>query len=118
MEASTVGWSDGTNDYAPFVNYLLGVILVAYRELDERMDSLVLTAPDANGNAVRKATKEERIAALFDHELTSLSKADILARMPDISMTTVERTLKTLQDAGRIKKISAGRATRYVARQS
>ena len=116
MAASTVGWSDGTNDYAPFVNYLLDVILAAYRELDERMGSLVLTAPGASGNALRKATKEERIAALFDHELTPLSKADILARMPDISMTTVERTLKTLQDAGRIKKINAGRATRYVAR--
>ena len=118
LAASTVGWNDGTNDYAPFVNYLLGVILAAYRELDERMDSLTLATPPAGANALRKATKEERIAALFDHELEPLSKADILARMPDASMTTVERTLKALQDAGRIEKVGAGRATRYVARRA
>ena len=128
LAASTVGWNDGTNDYAPFVNYLLGVILAAYRDLDERMDTLSATTVDghvaghvagnaAGGRGARKATKEERIAALFDRELAPLSKADILARMPDISATTVERALKALQDDGRIEKIGAGRATRYVARR-
>ncbi|MBT1172740.1 Fic family protein [Bifidobacterium sp. MA2] len=111
LAASTVGWNEGGNDYAPFANYLLGVILAAYREFDARI-AAVTTSPDG-----KRPTKTERIAALFDDTLSPMSKADILARLPDISATTVERTLRALQDDGTIVKIGAGRSTRYVRRR-
>ena len=37
LAASTYGWNDNVNDYVPFVNYLLGVILTACKEFDERI---------------------------------------------------------------------------------
>ena len=107
LAGSTAGWNDGTNDYAPFVNYLLGVILAAYREFDDRV-----------GELTGSLGAQERVASLIERELSPLSKADILARLPDISVTTVERALKSLHSSGRIEKIGAGRATRYAARRA
>lgn len=38
LAASTQGWDDNANDYAPFTNYLLGIILSACKEFDERIN--------------------------------------------------------------------------------
>ena len=108
LAASTYGWNDNVNDYAPFVNYLLGVILTACKEFDERIGEV------SGWGSNRKPTKEQRIGNLFDRILSPLSKADILQQLPDISASTVERTLKTLLDNGTITKLGAGRGTRYV----
>lgn len=114
LAASTQGWDDNANDYAPFTNYLLGIILSACKEFDERIN---LTAGGRAQGAPRVATKGTRIETLLDQSLVPLSKADILARMPDTSTTTIERTLKSLLDSGTIIKIGAGRSTRYVKRR-
>ena len=37
LKASSAGWQDGTNDYLPFVEYLLGVIAGVYRDFDDRL---------------------------------------------------------------------------------
>ena len=56
LAQSSADWEAGTNDEAPFVRYLLGVILAAYRELDARMG-------DATPGRQRAA---ERVRAVFD----------------------------------------------------
>lgn len=40
MKASAEGWETGDNDYTPFVEYMLGVILKCYDELTERTSAL------------------------------------------------------------------------------
>ncbi|MBW3078092.1 hypothetical protein [Bifidobacterium simiiventris] len=94
------------------------MILAAYREFDDRISALTGHA-GADGIVAtgRRATKAQRIAMLFDDSLSPLSKADILLKLPDISMTTVERTLKALQDDGTITKLGTGRNTRYIKRR-
>ncbi|WP_043166148.1 Fic family protein [Bifidobacterium callitrichos] len=117
LAASTVGWNEGENDYEPFTNYLLGMILTAYREFDDRIGYVVgETGPSGDDTATtrERATKAQRIAALFDDTLVPISKADVHAKLPDISLTTIERALKALQNDGTIRKIGSGRATRYV----
>ena len=36
LQASSTGWHEEINDYAPFVKYLLGVVVASYREFFER----------------------------------------------------------------------------------
>jgi len=36
LRASTINWQDGTNDPWPFISYMLGITLAAYRELENR----------------------------------------------------------------------------------
>lgn len=71
LAASAQGWDDNANDYAPFTNYLLGIILSACKEFDERIN---LTAGGRTQGAPRVATKGTRIEALLDRSLVPLSR--------------------------------------------
>jgi Fic family protein len=110
LAESTLGWNENTNDYASFVNYLLGTILAAYREFDER--TATISTPTFTRHS---ATKKQRITDTLERSLKPLSKADIEQTLPDISTSTIERTLKELLDDGRIEKLGAGRSTKYVS---
>ena len=104
LQDSSNGWHEGKNDYAPFVTYLLGIILAAYRELDNRAKLLTeksLSKPDK----VRKVIKER---------LGKITKAEIMEQCPGISQITVQRTLAELLKSGEILKIGGGRYTCYV----
>ena len=104
LKYSSIGWHEGTNDYTPFVHYYLGVMIKAYKEFQERVEHL----------AYRKLSKPSRIKALFDHKLGKIRKADIIELCPDISQTTIERTLNALLTEGYIEKVGIGRSTAYV----
>lgn len=106
LQQSSPGWSEEENNCVPIVRYLLGVILAAYHDFEDRVQGLT----------VSKLTKAERIEAVFSRKVGKVTKADIQAECPDISQTTVERTLKSLLDSGKITKVGSGRATGYVAK--
>lgn len=106
LQQSSPGWSEEENNYVPIVRYLLGVILAAYHDFEDRVQGL----------AVSKLTKAERIEAVFNRKVGKVTKADIQAECPDISQITVERTLKSLLDSGKIAKVGSGRATGYIAK--
>ena len=103
LQDSSYGWHDGTNDYGPFVRYLLGTILAAYRAFKERAG--LLTA--------EKLSKPGRIREIIRSHLGRITKAEIMAQCPDISQVTVQRALADLMAKGEILKISGGRYTSY-----
>ncbi|HBT97459.1 MAG TPA: cell filamentation protein Fic [Desulfobulbaceae bacterium] len=103
LRESSQGWHENDNDYAPFVRYLLGVLLKACRELDTR--SRLLT----DGGK----SKPEQIAEWIAGQIRPFGKRDILEALPDISQITVERTLAALLKTGVIHKRGGGPATTY-----
>ena len=88
----------------PYVEYTLGIILKAYRELESRVEGIVTS----------RMSKADRIRAIVNATLGKVTKRDILAKCPDISMAMVEMTLKRLLDEGIIHKTGRGRSTAYV----
>jgi Fic family protein len=104
LQESSTGWNAGNNNYLPFLQYQLGVILKAYREFESRVEH-VTTA---------KLNKMERIRMMFEQKPGKIRKADILAACPDISISLIERTLKQMLDNGEIRKIGASRTTAYI----
>ena len=103
LQDSSTGWHEGQNDYLPFVRYMLGIILAAYREFASRVDVLI----------TRGLSKPERIREIIRSTTGQITKAQIMKQCPDISQKTVERALKELLDKGEILKISGGRYTKY-----
>lgn len=106
LRASSAGWAEGSNDYAPFVTYMLGVIEACYKTLDERASALL-----------SGASSEDVLKSYFDSLIGGASKREIMDANPTISQTTVERVLKKLQTEGYIEKLGAARATRYRRKQ-
>lgn len=104
LRASSTGWHENTNDYQPFVRYLLGVIIASYREFSGRVSELI----------IGKKSKPERIEDAIGKHIGKITKSEILMQCPDISETTVERTLSALLKEGKIKKVGGGRSTGYM----
>ena len=103
LQDSSVGWHEAENDYLPFVRYLLGVVLAAYREFSSRAEILIA-----------RTSKPDRVRALIRTTTGRITKREIMRQCPDISQKTVERALKELMDSGLILKISGGRYTSYI----
>lgn len=104
LQKSSIGWQDQQNDPFPFVSYMLGVILKAYRELSSRVEGLIDF----------KKSKSERIRDLFENNYIPLLKSEIAERCPDISIGMITLTLQRLLADGYINKVGQGRRTRYV----
>ncbi len=104
LQQSSAGWHENENDYAPFVRYLLGVILAAYRDFSSRVQLLSL----------KGLSKPDRIRALIQDTLGKITKTEIMEKCPDISQATVQRTLMELQKKGEIIKLGGGRYTAYI----
>ena len=103
LQDSSAGWHEGTNDYLPFVRYMLGIVVAAYREFTSRVDILI----------TRGLSKPERVREIFRSTTGRITKTQIMKQCPDISQKTVERALKELMDSGKIIKIGGGRYTSY-----
>lgn len=78
LQASSCNWHEGTNDYAPFVTYMLGVLAAAYRDFESRIELLTtkgLSKPDR----VREIIK---ITLARSPRARSWHSARISARLP------------------------------------
>lgn len=104
LQNSSSEWHNNMNDYTSFVRYYLGIILKGYNDFQDRIGHL----------KYRKLSKADRVKSVFEKKLGIVRKSDIAILCPDISETTIERTLKDLLETGCIEKVGKGRATGYV----
>ncbi|MBQ5652597.1 MAG: Fic family protein [Peptococcaceae bacterium] len=103
LQTSSQNWHEEQNRYEPFVRYMLGIVLSAYREFSSRVKTLT-----ASG-----LSKPERIAELIKNTIGKITKAEIQQKCPDISTITIQRTLNKLLENREIIKIGGGRYTAY-----
>ena len=104
LQNSSANWHEGDNDYIPFVQYTLAVIVAAYREFSSRVK--LLSSNDLS--------KPERIREIIKETLGTITKTEIMKKCPDISQVTVQRALNDLLKTGEILKIGGGRYTTYM----
>lgn len=103
LRQSSQNWHEERNDYLPFVRYSLGIVAAAYRDFSSRVKLLTTSG----------IAKPERIREILKNHLGKMTKAELMARCPDISIATVQRSLIELQKSGDIIKIGGGRYTSY-----
>ena len=103
LQLSSDRWHEEENDYAPFVRYLLGIVVAAYREFSSREQLLTTSG----------MSKPDRVREIIKNTLGKITKTEILQKCPDISQVTVQRALNDLVKSGEIIKLSGGRYTSY-----
>lgn len=104
LQESSYNWNEEENDDAPFVRYMLGVIVAAYRDFSSRVQLL----------ATSGMAKPERVREIIRGSIGKMTRAQIMEKCPDISRVTVERALTDMVKKGEILKIGGGRYTAYV----
>lgn len=103
LELSQTGWHEEKDDPTPFIKYLLGTIISAYRDFEDRIEIISPSSEDT----VRKAV-ESRIG--------KFTKREIIELCPNISASTVERNLRAMVNNGVLEKQGAGKSTIYIRR--
>lgn len=101
LRASSERWHDGEHSLLPWWEYFLGIILAAYRELDQKLGGF-----DGMSKSDRVKLAIEILPVLF-------SKADVVRACPGVSERTVKRTLEELRSEGRVALARAGRAAMW-----
>lgn len=99
---SGIGWHDGNNDPTPFVKYILGIILAAYRDFENRVSYVDEKLPSVE--QVRNAVLEK---------IGKFTKSEIMELVPSIGKASVENALKKLTEEGFIERHGKGKATFY-----
>ncbi|MCR5447750.1 MAG: Fic family protein [Solobacterium sp.] len=102
LGASQIGWHEGNDDPIPFIKYLLGTILAAYRDFEDRF-ALVETK--------RSALDTVRLAA--QNKIGSFTKQDIRELCPSLSLSSVEGALRKLVESGELRREGNGKNTHY-----
>lgn len=97
------GWHEGEEDVVPFIKYLLGTILAAYKDFEDRFE--IIEEKLSALEMVRKATK---------NKIGKFSKQDIRELCPTLSVSSIEGSLRTLVKEGELMKGGSGKATYYV----
>ena len=102
LEQAQAGWHEGNEDDTPFIKYLLGTILAAYRDFEDRF-ALIEDRQSAL-STVRGATLKK---------IGRFTKRDIVELCPYLSVSTVEGALRKMVASGELKREGSGRSTCY-----
>ncbi|MCD8012577.1 MAG: Fic family protein [Lachnospiraceae bacterium] len=102
LEQAGVNWHEGTNDPAPFVKYILGIVLSAYRDFENRVSLVDEKLPAIE--LVRKAANEK---------IGKFTKSEIMELVPGIRKASVENSLKKLVDESLLTRHGKGKGTFY-----
>ena len=102
LNRSQHGWHEGTEDVLSFIKYILGTILAAYRDFEDRFAIVEEKLPAIE--IVRKATM---------NKIGRFTKQDIRDLCPALSLSSVEGSLRKMVAAGELKREGAGKATVY-----
>lgn len=96
-------WHDGKEDVVPFIKYLLGTILSAYKDFEERF-SLV----------ENKMSAYDMVKNAISMKIGKFTKQDILEFCPTLSISSVELALRKLVEEKEIKREGSGRTIYYI----
>ena len=102
LRQSQAGWHEGKEDAIPFIKYLLGIVLSAYRDFEERFALVEKKQPALE--MVRQATL---------HKIGRFAKQDIRELCPSLSVSSVEGALRKLVASGELTREGSGKNTCY-----
>lgn len=102
LHQAQIGWHEGTEDVVPFIKYLLGTILSAYKDCEDRFALVETKLPALE--TVRRATLEK---------VGRFTKQDIRELCPSLSISSIEGALRKLVAAGELKREGAGKNICY-----
>lgn len=102
LQSSQVGWHEGANESTPFIKYLLGTILAAYKDFEDRFELVQDNIPAVE--IVRKATMRK---------IGRFTKQDIRELCPSLSVSSIEGGLRKLVEMKELNREGSGRATKY-----
>jgi Fic family protein len=102
LAASQIGWHEGTEDVVPFIKYILGTILAAYKDFEDRMSLVEVKRPAL-----------EMVKRASQNKIGRFNKQNIRELCPSLSDSSIEGALRKLVASGELQKEGKGKNTCY-----
>jgi Fic family protein len=103
LNKSSMLWHDGKNNLYIWLEYFLGVIIKAYKELEDRVGCTLNT----------KGSKSKRIEMAIDGKWGYFTKNEIRTICPDVGEATINRVFEKLRVEGKIEAVGEGRNSKW-----
>lgn len=103
LQRSTVGWHEGRHDAGPWTEYLLGIVVAAYRQLESR-------AALVQGRGAKTALIKAFVRASLSDEFTV---GQIREAAPGVSDAQISKVLAAMKADGVIAPVGRGRGARW-----
>jgi Fic family protein len=104
LERSSQGWHEGRHDPMPWVDYLWGVLVRAYGEFEERVETLVKG----------RGSKTEQVRAAVARRLGPFSISEIEKDCPGVSRDMIRVVLRNLKGARIVHVQGRGRGAKWL----
>lgn len=102
LRESQMGWHEGTEDAVPFIKYILGTVLAAYKDFEDRFALVEI-----------KRTALETVRMASQSKIGRFTKQDIRELCPSLSLSAIEGALRKMVDDGELKREGSGKNICY-----
>lgn len=102
LSLSQEGWHEGKDNPLPFIKYLLGTILSAYKDFEERIELVEVK---------RSALETVQIAS--KNKVGRFTKQDIIELCPSLSLSSIEGALRKMVASGELVREGTGNKIEY-----
>lgn len=102
LRESQTGWHEGTEDAVPFIKYILGTVLAAYKDFEDRFALVEI-----------KRTALETVRMASQSKIGRFTKQDIRELCPSLSLSAIESALRKMVEDGELKREGSGKNICY-----
>ena len=106
INKSQINWHNNKNDYSYYIVFHFQILYRCYSEINQRLNDLYVND--------KRVSKKKRIENIIINSVIPIAKAEIQDRLPDVSVTIIEKVLSYLLKQNKIKKIGNYKDARYV----
>lgn len=103
LEQSSQGWHEGKHDPWPYINYVLSIFKMAYREFAERVGEV----------KVPRGSKTDLVLVAINRFVGEFTVAQVEQACPGVSKDMVRRVLREQQNASAVECQGRGPAARW-----
>ncbi|OHC64416.1 MAG: cell filamentation protein Fic [Rhodocyclales bacterium RIFCSPLOWO2_02_FULL_63_24] len=107
LELSSQGWHEGKHDPWPYINFVLYILKMAYKEFAERVGEI----------AAPRGSKRELVLAALVRVPGEFTIAELEQACPGVSRDMIRTVLREQQTAGGLNCVGRGPAARWVRKR-
>jgi len=103
LEQSSQDWQEGKHDPWPYINYILSIIKMSYREFEQRLGQL--QSP--------KGEKTRLVLQSIDKIAGTFSVTELQNSCPNVSVDMIRRVLKKMRAKNQVECLGRGQNARW-----
>jgi Fic family protein len=103
LELGSKGWHEGKSDPWPFVNFVLSILRLAYKEFEMRVGR----------ESPKRGEKRELISDAIDNLVGPFTVADLQRMCPGVGLDHIRKTLGKMRKEKKLKCLGRGRSAAW-----